>query len=362
MPIALLVLLAVFGLSWAVTIPLIFAACTITGTLGIVYGVASIWATPTYATNLVQLIGLGIAVDYSLLIVYRFREELASGKEIDDAVVRTMQTAGRAVVFSGIAVALGLALLVAMPLPFIRMLGVAGLPDPDRLDRRRGHPPAGAASASTAAGAPCATGCCAGEPTATRRRASGRASPARSWRGRSCSSSRGTAVLVAMAVPAFWIQLTPGSTFGIPRTSQSVKGFDLLRARGRARRRRARADPRVRRPPGAVLAPPTQAAVKRLVAALERDPEVAKVYTGTGAPFVDSSRTLRAGARRRPPRLRLPAVPGVREAAPQRPHPGGAVPRRRRSVLVGGGPGAGSRLPPPRLHLLRAADRRGARS
>ena len=119
-------LLAVFGFSWAVTIPLIFAACTISGTLGIVYGVASIWATPTYATNLVQLIGLGIAVDYSLLIVYRFREELATGKDIDDAVVRTMQTAGRAVVFSGIAVALGLALLVAMPLPFIRMLGVAG--------------------------------------------------------------------------------------------------------------------------------------------------------------------------------------------------------------------------------------------
>ncbi len=125
-PIALLVLLFVFGLSWAVTIPLVFAACTISGTLGIVYGVASVWATPTYATNLVQLIGLGIAVDYSLLIVYRFREELALGKSKDDAIVRTMETAGRAVVFSGIAVALGLALLVAMPLPFIRMLGVAG--------------------------------------------------------------------------------------------------------------------------------------------------------------------------------------------------------------------------------------------
>ncbi len=125
-PIALLVLLAVFGLSWAVTIPLIFAACTIKGTLGIVYWVAHLAATPTYATNLVQLIGLGIAVDYSLLIVYRFREELATGKPVDDAVVRTMETAGRAVVFSGIAVALGLALLIAMPLPFMRMLGVAG--------------------------------------------------------------------------------------------------------------------------------------------------------------------------------------------------------------------------------------------
>ena len=79
-PIALLVLLLVFGLSASVTIPFIFAACTITGTLGIVYWIAHLAETPTYVTNLVQLIGLGIAVDYSLLIVYRFREELAADR------------------------------------------------------------------------------------------------------------------------------------------------------------------------------------------------------------------------------------------------------------------------------------------
>ena len=67
------------GSRCAVTIPFIFAACTITATLGIVYWIAHLAETPTYATNLVQLIGLGIAVDYSLLIVYRFREELARG-------------------------------------------------------------------------------------------------------------------------------------------------------------------------------------------------------------------------------------------------------------------------------------------
>ena len=125
-PIAFLVLLAVFGVSFAVTIPFIFAACTIVGTLGIVYGIAHVATTPTYTTNLVQLIGLGIAIDYSLLIVYRFREELRRGLEQDEAVVRTMQTAGRAVLFSGATVAIGLALLVAMPLPFMRMMGVAG--------------------------------------------------------------------------------------------------------------------------------------------------------------------------------------------------------------------------------------------
>jgi RND superfamily putative drug exporter len=80
----------------------------------------------TYVTNLVQLIGLGIAIDYSLLIVYRFREELARGGSKDDAVVRTMATAGRAVVFSGATVAIGLALLLFMPSPFMRSMGIGG--------------------------------------------------------------------------------------------------------------------------------------------------------------------------------------------------------------------------------------------
>ena len=248
-------LLAVFGFSWAVTIPLIFAACTITGTLGIVYGVASIWATPTYATNLVQLIGLGIAVDYSLLIVYRFREELATGKDVDDAVVRTMQTAGRAVVFSGIAVALGLALLVAMPLPFIRMLGVAGFLIPivsivgavtlqpvllsfygrrgtarHRVLPRRGH--------------------------ADRAPASGRASRARSWRGRSLFLVAGTSRSSSRwRVPAFWIQLTPGLDLRHPANVAVGQRASTSSGRrsGRAPSRRRRSSSR--RPPGAVNAP-----------------------------------------------------------------------------------------------------------
>src|SRR5919206_502455 len=60
---------AVFGLSLATTIPFLFAAATIMGTLGIVYGVAHVLVMPTYVTNLVYLIGLGIAIDYSLLVV-----------------------------------------------------------------------------------------------------------------------------------------------------------------------------------------------------------------------------------------------------------------------------------------------------
>ena len=100
----------------------------------------------------------------------------------------------------------------------------------------------------------------------------------------------GTAVLVLMALPAFWLQLTPGSTFGIPRTSQSVQGFDVLRqAVGEGAV--APSQILVHGPPGAVNSPQTQAAVQRLIAGLDRDPEVAKVYTGLGKPFVDSTRT-----------------------------------------------------------------------
>src|SRR5438874_4718420 len=126
LPVALLVLLAVFGLSFAATIPFVFAAASITGTLGIVFIVAHHLTMATYVTNLVQLIGLGIAVDYSLLIVYRFREELARGGSKDDVIVRTMATAGRAVIFSGATVAIGLALLLFIPVPFMRSMGVGG--------------------------------------------------------------------------------------------------------------------------------------------------------------------------------------------------------------------------------------------
>src|SRR5207249_900625 len=126
LPIALLVLLLVFGLSASVTVPFIFAGCTIFGTLGLVYAFAHVLTMPTYVTNLVFLIGLGIAIDYSLLVVYRFREQLARGQERDEAIVRTMQTAGRAVVVSGVTVAIGLGMLLFFPLPFIRAIGVGG--------------------------------------------------------------------------------------------------------------------------------------------------------------------------------------------------------------------------------------------
>jgi uncharacterized membrane protein YdfJ with MMPL/SSD domain len=286
-PIALAILIAVFGLSFAVTMPFVFAACTIFGSLGILYGIAHIASTPTYTTNLIQLIGLGIAIDYSLLVVYRFREELARGHEKDEAVVRTMQTAGRAVIFSGIAVALGLALLIAMPLPFMRLMGVAGFLIPC------------VSILAAATLQPVLLSYYGRRGTARKRILPGEpVDPERGMWARLARSimarpfaflAGGAALLVAATIPAFSLKLTPGSTFGIPRTPQSIRGFDVLqRAVGPGAV--APAQVLVHTPTGTVLAPAVQAALRRLVATVRRDPEVAAVYGGSSGRYVDASK------------------------------------------------------------------------
>ena len=104
LPIALIILAFVLGLSLALAVPFVFAVFTIGGTL-LLLDVATRFVTISpYATNLVKLIGLGLAVDYSLLVVTRYREELRRGRPRDEAIARTMATAGRAVIFSGASV------------------------------------------------------------------------------------------------------------------------------------------------------------------------------------------------------------------------------------------------------------------
>ena len=80
-----------------------------------------------FAPNVVTLVGLGIAIDYSLLVVYRFREELTAGSDVADAVAVTMRTAVRSVVFSGITVGIGLGVLLLVPVPFVQSFGLAGI-------------------------------------------------------------------------------------------------------------------------------------------------------------------------------------------------------------------------------------------
>src|ERR671930_160087 len=214
LPIALAVLLAVFGLSLAATIPFLFAAATITGTLGIVFIFAHYMTMATYVTNLVQLIGLGIAIDYSLLIVSRFREELHRHDSKDEAIVRTMATAGRAVLFSGATVAIGLALLLFMPSPFMRSMGIGGFL----------IPLLSIAAAMTLQPALLSLYGRRGVRRAAfvrRVRDSGRRG---FWEGLAAAIMRrpiaflagGAALLVAVAGPGFALQLAPGPPPGVP--------------------------------------------------------------------------------------------------------------------------------------------------
>jgi uncharacterized membrane protein YdfJ with MMPL/SSD domain len=126
---ALLLLILMLGTCWAAVVPLIFATGAISLALAVVYLLAQHFLMVLYIPNIVELIGLGLAIDYSLLMVHRFRREIMDheGIRIDDAIVKTMQTAGRTVILSGISVSIGLATLLLVPVPFVRSLGTAGL-------------------------------------------------------------------------------------------------------------------------------------------------------------------------------------------------------------------------------------------
>ena len=121
---AILLLIATLGFSWAVLIPLLFGLATISTTLGIIYLLAQKFLMVLYVPNIVELIGLGLAIDYSLLMVHRYRRELGQSQ---DPIGQTMKTAGRTAVISSTTVALGLATLLLVPVPFVRSIGLACL-------------------------------------------------------------------------------------------------------------------------------------------------------------------------------------------------------------------------------------------
>lgn len=123
---ALLVLAWVFGSLLAV-VPVVTAAVAIFATFLAVYGLTEITSVFFVVQYLVALIGLGVGIDYSLLMVSRWREELAAGHDDAEAVSRAMATAGRSVAFSGVTVAVGLLVLVAVPVPLVRSIGLGGL-------------------------------------------------------------------------------------------------------------------------------------------------------------------------------------------------------------------------------------------
>ncbi len=286
---ALVLLTFVLGPSVALLIPLAVAAGTTTAALAIIFALAHEFLMVLYVPNLVELIGLGIAVDYSLLVVHRFRHELSDEERaVEDAIVATMATAGRTVVFSGIAVAVGLSVVLIVPVPFVRSLGFAGLVVPlvsivaaltlqpailSLLGRR------GMGSVRLS------------RPKASRDPQHGLWSRLAGLVMRRpvvvlvCSAT----VLLAAATPALWLELTPGSVVAIPQSIQSARALSMLRDR---------IGPGVITPieivldagaPGKADAPAISAATLRLAHELLNDPEVFVVAIGSRAPYVDSS-------------------------------------------------------------------------
>src|SRR4051794_28113221 len=123
---ALLVLAFVFA-SFLAIVPIMTAVVSIMTTFLLLLGLTKFTDVSPIVQFLIALVGLGVAIDYSLIVVSRWREERSHGRTGDEAVQRAMETAGRAVVFSGITVAIGLLALIALPLPFLRSMGYGGM-------------------------------------------------------------------------------------------------------------------------------------------------------------------------------------------------------------------------------------------
>ena len=126
--VALIVLLIALGLTWAVALPFLVAGATTSLALLVLYLLSHEITMVLYVPNIVELFGLGLALDYSLLIVHRFRGELDDpAVSVEDAIVTTLATTGRTIAFSGFAVAIALGTLILVPVPFVRSLSLAAL-------------------------------------------------------------------------------------------------------------------------------------------------------------------------------------------------------------------------------------------
>ena len=126
LPVALLLLVLIFGAVVAASLPLLVGVLSILGGLAATGILARFTDVSQYALNIVTLIGLGVAIDYSLFVVNRFRDELAAGASREEALAITLATAGRAITFSGVTVAIGLSAMLFYQGTFLASMGAAG--------------------------------------------------------------------------------------------------------------------------------------------------------------------------------------------------------------------------------------------
>lgn len=127
LPVALLILLIFFGSAVSALLPVLMAGVSIVFAFAGTYLFGQSMEISDLVTNVITLVGIAIGIDYALLVVSRFRQEIARGADRVEATGRTVATAGRAVLLSGVTVAIGLAVLVALPVPFIRSMGIGGM-------------------------------------------------------------------------------------------------------------------------------------------------------------------------------------------------------------------------------------------
>jgi len=124
---ALVILLFVFGTLPAVLMPIAVAIAAILNTFTLVWGLTYLTNVSIIVQFLIALVGLGVAIDYALLMIFRFRDELREGEDVETALVETVKHAGRSVIISGSTVAVGLLSMIVLPLPFIRSIGIGGM-------------------------------------------------------------------------------------------------------------------------------------------------------------------------------------------------------------------------------------------
>ena len=126
-PLTFLLLIFVFGAMVASAMPLFVGVSAILGSFFLIYLLTQFTNVSVFALNLITGLGLGLGIDYALLMVNRFREELHHGKSVDESVIRTVATAGKTVFYSGLTVFVTMASLLFFPLNFLKSFGYAGI-------------------------------------------------------------------------------------------------------------------------------------------------------------------------------------------------------------------------------------------
>ena len=126
-PLSFVVLVWVFGGLLAAALPLAVGVFAIFGSMAVMRALTFVDRVSIFALNLSVAMGLALAIDYTLLIVSRFRDELADGADRDEALMRTMATAGRTVLFSALTVALSMVAMVLFPMYFLKSFAYAGV-------------------------------------------------------------------------------------------------------------------------------------------------------------------------------------------------------------------------------------------